>query len=223
MKVKGIDSKGMIEYEPVAELELSPSDFPLFFMTYKFPPPAVLVGKDPAAEVNFQVVASVNQEEFRKFAPRDKDGFRLAPLNPEAFCRMLAKIAHSYAVAELGSGTFRPTLRKVIRGIEPPPGSPITAILNWVGGDIETPPAAEHLHDIQWLIETVGEVNYVVVKLRLFSFMGSPRYRIVVGELARPVDQLPFVQQPLYTIDVKAALPLGQLSPLDQALGRTGG
>ncbi len=61
-----------------------------------------------------------------------------------------------------------------------------------------------------------------MVSLRLFSFMGSPRYHIIVGELTRALDQLPFVQQPLYTIDVKTALPLSELAPIREALGRTG-
>jgi hypothetical protein len=223
MKVNSIGSKGMIDYDHAAETEVSPADFPLFFMTYKLPPPAVLVGRELTVDVNFEVVTSFNEEEFRRFAPRDKDGFRLAPLNPDAFCRMLAKIAHSYAVAELGSGAFRPVLRKMIRGLEPPYGQPsITALLNWVGGDLEAP-AESHLHDIQCMLETVGDVSYVVVRLRLFSFMGSPQYRIVVGELTRPIDQLPFLQQPRYTIDVKTALPLGELGPVSHWLRRTGG
>jgi len=47
-------------------------------------------------------MARINEEEFRKYAPGDKDGFRIAPMNPDAYARMLAKIAHAYAVAELG-------------------------------------------------------------------------------------------------------------------------
>ncbi len=61
-----------------------------------------------------------------------------------------------------------------------------------------------------------------MVGLRLFSFMGSPRYHIVVGELSRALDQLPFLKQPLYTIDVKAPLPLGDLVPVGQGIGIVG-
>jgi len=61
-----------------------------------------------------------------------------------------------------------------------------------------------------------------MVSLRLFSFMGSPRYHIIVGELTRPLNKLPFLQQPLYTIDVKTTLPLGELVPLDQGLRAAG-
>jgi hypothetical protein len=95
--------------------------------------------------------------------------------------------------------------------------------LEWIGGDIHDPPAAQRLHDIQWRIETMCGVDYLVVSLRLFSFMGSPQYHIVVGELNCPRDQFPFLQQPLYTIDVKTALPIGEPIPFDHTPRRAGG
>jgi hypothetical protein len=119
---------------------------------------------------------------------------------------MIAKIAHSYAVAELGVDAFKSTLTPAIRN-QP------QRMLEFVGGDWEVPPAKSHLHDIHWRVQTVGRVNYVVVSLRLFAFMGSPQYHIVAGELTRPLDQLPFLEQPLYTIDIKQAVPFGQAIP----------
>ena len=65
--------------------------------------------------------------EFRKFAAHDKEGFRLAPGKPEAVCRMLAKIAHSYAEAEFGRTLFKPLLTEYIRGTP-------TDRLQWIGG-----------------------------------------------------------------------------------------
>ena len=132
------------------------------------------------------MVCKINEDEFRKFAPNDGDGFRIAPMNPDAYSRMLAKIAHSYAIAELGEAAFNPVLRNFIRG------QPMQA-LQWIGGDTESP----HLHSIQWSAQTANGHHYLIVSLRLFSFMGSPQYHIVVGELSCPLDKLPFLQQPL--------------------------
>jgi len=207
MRVTGFDGKNITSYDKVAELKVDPMDFPFVFMSYKFLPPGVLVGRDIESEGSTEVVAQINQEEFKKYAPNDKDGFRIAPMNLEAYCRMLAKIAHAYAVAELGYESFRPALRRFIRG---KPFKP----WHWIGSEHPTPPSTASLHDIRWLIEAADHKNYVVVELRLFSFMNSPRYRIVVGELKRPTDQLPFLQQPLYTIDVKTTLPTGELLPI---------
>lgn len=219
MKVKEFRTDGSIDYEKVAETSIDPMDFPLVFLAYRFPPPAVLIGRDPQAHVNFEAVCKISQEEFKKFAPSDKDGFRIAPMDPNSYCRMLAKIAHAYAVAELGESSFRPYLRNIIRG---EPFATVAPLLRWIGGDDKSPPAAQHLHDIQWRVQTVNVSNFLVVSLRLFSFIGSPQYHIVVGELTRPLDQLPFLQTPLYTIKVKTALPLGELVPLNQGLGTTG-
>lgn len=215
MKVTQVKGDGSIEaYDKIAETLVGPMEFPLVFMALKFPAPGILVGRDPDAQVDYEVTAQISEEEFRKFAPGDKDGFLIAPLNPEAYARMLAKIAHSYAVAELGEPAFRPKLRRFIRG------RPLKA-LQWIGGDTVIPKAEHRLHDIQWGIEVAGGVNYVVVSLRLFSFIGSPQYHIVVGELERPLDQLPFLKQPLYTIDIQAPIPVGKLIPLDQRFGGT--
>jgi hypothetical protein len=210
MKVTKINKDGSIgAYDKVAETFAGPMEFPLVFMAFKFPLPGLLIGRDPNAGIDIEAVAKISEEEFRKFAPGDKDGFLIARTDIEAYCRMLAKIAHSYAVAELGEAAFRPVLREFIRG------KPLEHAWHWIGSDTATPPPEQRLHDIQWLASTVNGFNYVMVSLRLFSFIGSPRYHIIVGELTRPLDQLPFLQQSLYTIDVKTALPLGELVPLD--------
>jgi hypothetical protein len=216
MKVTKTHDDGSIEsYDKIAETIVEPMEFPLVFLALKFSFPGLIIGRDPNAGIDNEVIGRISNEEVRKFAPGDKDGFRIAPMNVDAYCRMLAKIAHSYAVAELGPNSFRPVLREFIRG------KILEQAWHWIGSDTAVPPAEQHLHDIQWSAPTVNGINYVMVSLRLFSFIGSPRYHLIVGELTRPLDQLPFLQQPLYTIDVKAPLPLGELVPLNQGLGGT--
>jgi hypothetical protein len=214
-KIRQVGPDGVLDVEKHVEVKVGPMDFPLVFMAYRLPPPGILIGRNPDVDINYEVVCQISEEEFRRFAPGDKDGFLIAPMNPEAYVRMLAKIAHAYAVAELGQSSFRPSLREFIRG-EP------MAALKWIGGDTVSPKAEQRLHDIRWYVHFANDLNYLVVSLRLFAFVGSPQYHIVVGELTRPLDQLPFLQQPLYTIDVKTPLPLGDLFPLDERLRRTG-
>jgi hypothetical protein len=217
MKVTKIGKDGMVEgYDKTAQAVVGPMDYPLVFLTYKFEIPGLVIGRDPNSGTKTEIMARISEEEFRKFAPGDKDGFRIAPMDLDAYCRMLSKIAHAYATAELGYGSFRPVLCEFIRG------GILERAWHWIGSDTATPPAEEHLHDIQWSTPTINGTNYVMISLRLFSFMGSPRYHIIVGELIRTLDQLPFLQQPLYAIDVKTALPVGEFVPLDERLGRTG-
>ena len=217
MKVTKLNEDGTIEgYDKTAELRVDPPDFPLMFLTYKFDFPGLIVGRDPNSGINVEIMMRHNEAEVRKFIPEDKDGIRIAPADQDSFCRMLCKIAHAYAIAELGFGSFRPELTDFIRG------KILHQAWHWIGSNTANPPPEQRLHDIKWSVPTVAGRVYVMVSLRLFSFIGAPQYHIVVGELTRPVDQLPFLDQPLYTIDVKAPLPLGALVPLDKVLGRTG-
>jgi hypothetical protein len=163
MKVTKIHQDGSIDaYDKVAEQVVGPMEFPLVFLAYKFSSPGLLIGRDPTASMNIEVIGRISEEEFRKFAPGDKDGFRIAPMNIDAYCQMLAKIAHSYAVAELGPGSFRPVLRDFIRG------RPLEQAWHWIGSDTAIPAAEQHLHDIQWSVSNVSGINYVMISLRLF-------------------------------------------------------
>lgn len=180
MKVRSFSEQHPnIDYEKVAEIPLPTDDYPFFYLAYKFPEPGILVPRDPAENVNFEAWLGYDEASFRKHTPKDKDGFQIAPMDVPSFCRLLAKIAHSYAVAELGSAAFRPLLRRLIRGR--------TAIqaLHWVGGEMEIPavPTEPALHELRRDVRVVGGVRYLVVSVRLFSFFKTPQYHIVVGEI----------------------------------------
>jgi hypothetical protein len=204
---------GEFDFEFTTTEEVAPNEFPLAYCSLRLPPPAVLVDRDVTAQVNYEAWARVSPEEFKKHAPNDKDGIAIALVEPDAFVRMLAKIAHSYAVAELGEAAFSPVLCDFIRG------KPMRA-LQWIGGELRDPPATSSFHDIRWRIQTVNVTHYVVVDLRLFCFMASPLYRIVVGRLISPFDELPFIEQPPYTIDIVTAPAATQFVPLGGAIER---
>lgn len=97
------------------------------------------------------------------------------------FGRMLAKIAHSLAAADPGLDAFRPLLLDLILERS----GALTQLIGQVGEDI---PAEEDIHRAH--LETV-EVQrgteilpqYLVANIRLFAYLGSPQYHVVVGEL----------------------------------------
>lgn len=91
------------------------------------------------------------------------------------FGRMLAKIAHSYAVAELGYDAFLPFLLPAISGQKEFP------IHHVVGGITEeTPPTAER-HSISLYTERHHGKSMWIANIRLFGDLGFPEYRCVVG------------------------------------------
>ena len=97
--------------------------------------------------------------------------FGLPSLDTDALCRVLAKIAHSYAVAELGLGGFTPLLREFIRG----EGGDR---FRYVGGEFKPGAPGAGLHEIGF---EQGVTGYLVVRIRLFASLGAPVYRVVVG------------------------------------------
>lgn len=91
------------------------------------------------------------------------------------FARVIAKIAHSFAVAMLGLNGFDPILQGVILGTS-------TDLARYVGG----PPVAQDDRrpdpDILHSLRMVRQGPFWVVRLRLFAFLeGTQTYVIVVG------------------------------------------
>jgi hypothetical protein len=108
----------------------------------------------------------------------DWDGKISVRMRPIEFARMLAKIAHSYAVAELGYGSFRPMVVDLILG-------KMDNISYAVGGDWESEPPVKdgrHLLSIHYLIDVDRKRAWIVADIRLFSSIGTPTYHVVVGE-----------------------------------------
>ena len=107
----------------------------------------------------------------------------------DEFLRLLAKIAHGWATAELGAGNFQPYLCDLIRfGSETPS--------YWIGGKLEiakeSNPSQYHLLNLsfQRIPNELDPKFYLIVNLRLFSQFGTPEYIIVVGELTDQQRQI---------------------------------
>lgn len=105
-------------------------------------------------------------------------------IDAHAFARMLAKVAHGLAVAELGRGGFVPYLPPVILGNDP-------QFLKFVGSVQEAEPATTESFAMN--LATFGEApnRVITAQLRLFADRGAPGYRIIVGHYPKDND-LPF-------------------------------
>jgi hypothetical protein len=89
--------------------------------------------------------------------------------------RMLAKIAHAFAMAELGKGKFMPALPDMILTGE-------TQNFNHIGGNPELAPPSIALHELGLGYQRANGKNYVIATVRLFASKGGPTYHVVVGE-----------------------------------------
>jgi hypothetical protein len=97
-----------------------------------------------------------------------------AKVEVDRFCQMLAKIAYSFAVAELGVEAFKPfmlphILRKELDDTD-----------NYIGCWTETEKATKNLHEIS-VVER-DDKNLVVVRIRLLAKLETPTYIVVTGK-----------------------------------------
>ena len=91
--------------------------------------------------------------------------------------RMLGKIGHAFAAAELGTDRFKPALIDMILNGVPD-------YFNHIGGEPELArnPTSNALHEIGLGYQRVNGKDYVVAKIRLFANHMGPIYYVVVGE-----------------------------------------
>jgi len=97
-----------------------------------------------------------------------------ATADAEPFFRMLAKIAHAFTVAELGSVAFTPFLASLITG-----GSADEAV-QYVGGIERTAGPSGALHQA-WIADYPPDPSLITVRIRVLARLGTPTYVVAVG------------------------------------------
>jgi hypothetical protein len=164
------------------------SAFPLVYHTIRLPRPRILDGLPPTDKLDCESVVIVSEADQKRYAGRHGEGFSPGQFEPIIFYRFLAKIAHSFAVSRLGFGQFRPFLRDIVLG---KPDVPINSLFQLIGGGADVPiqtdsnPELRQGHILQNHSHKATGVDYALVSIRLFSFLGTPTYYAVVGEHRR--------------------------------------
>jgi hypothetical protein len=194
---------------------LPAKDFPLFYCTYAFQRPGILTGRAQQDDTHTGLILVDTQQANKQINPME--GFSFSG-NVLAFCKLLGKIAHGYAVAELGVDAFTPALTLSLRK-----KATNFRLTNWIGSTNESSGPPTSLHEIELRLVEVGSAKYVVVHIRLFASLPTPRYEVVVGELKPSFDQLSLFEKPLYRIEMKSPLPVGEMAPVVDISGRTRG
>lgn len=135
--------------------------------------PSILYGGVPRNDFQLDGVSFSAPPEFhdrlKNLGPK---GSYVQLFHPEMYTRMLAKIAHSYATAELGYGNFQPFLKDVILGND-------SMISHYVGGS----PVANTSQSDFHALRIDRSRGYVDVHIQLFAENSSqsPTYLIVAG------------------------------------------
>lgn len=109
--------------------------------------------------------------------------FAAPSLDALALSQTLAKIAHAYATAKLGSGEFTPVLLPFLRGEED------EKRFHYVGGSLDDCPASDSLHEIDLRSCKHGDDDCLLVRIRLFAYLGAPLYWVFAG-LLKPGHRL---------------------------------
>jgi hypothetical protein len=165
--------------------EVPVQDHPSLFLMPAYTLPGILLGitaSDKWPEVRFRMFWSVlNRQRLEQNIKAQGgtavrvEGTQKAALLP----RLLAKIAHAYAIAELGETNFRPLLLRLIRK-----GQLTAPYL--VGGELDVAPSTPAFHELSHEIRRVDNRNYLIVRIRLLAYLEAPVYYVVVGEMGSP-------------------------------------
>ena len=154
--------------------EVPVSDLPYSLSLPVLPHPGILLGNEPSADLTLKAWCW-GKDMKTEIKKHGGIGLEMGMIQPSAFMRMLAKIAHAHVVATSGLSAFRPLLTDFILNGSETPG-------HLVGGFPEVPPWEKALHRLTVHIQKAGGTKYVVVDLRLLAQLGAPVYQIVVGE-----------------------------------------
>ncbi|MCC0023646.1 MAG: hypothetical protein H6874_05435 [Hyphomicrobiaceae bacterium] len=161
----------------VGEIDVPIEKFPITFATIRLGPPGILLGLPLECPLPWSAFVRLVADEHRSPFQYGANVARICAVNPFLTAQYLARIAYSYAVSELGYGTFQPLVLDLLKrkgGF----------FRHWVGGQLSVPPANKlSLHTLEQETVLVGPHKYVVVTLRLFANLGSPIHQVVVGQL----------------------------------------
>jgi hypothetical protein len=157
---------------------VSLEEFPTSCLGFNWEAAGLIRHVEPTTEFSGELVVRHPKGEIEKYV-RDGEAIKLGRVRPLDYAKLVAKIAHSYAVARFGEHTFEAVLPDLILGKH-------AYAPHFVGGDKSGAPLVdqpEALHDVYPQACDIKGVPYLLIGIRLFAFMGMPRYLIVAGKI----------------------------------------
>jgi hypothetical protein len=152
----------------------------ILVMPHFLEPPGLLIGKAPDTRLNllYQIIGDRQLHDTMQKVIADKTIVSLH-FDISAFMKMLAKIAHSFAVAEVGLENFDPMLMDLLFGRN------LALASNLIGLSTNPMPIPENLrHQIAWGALPWARQWVVGVRIRLFAAHSTTQaYTVVAGVL----------------------------------------
>jgi len=134
---------------------------------------------NPSDELAGKVVVAPAVSDLNQRIKRMPGGLQFqlgGGVSAETFGRMLAKIAHAFAVATLGLHGFTPFLPPVIIG-QPP-----YRLGRFVGSGMIEEQKSKERHEIRLtLMKDLRGTDLIMVRIRLFGDRGCPSHYVVAG------------------------------------------
>ncbi len=158
------------------KIDVPVEDYPVIFNMPVYGRPGVLTGGKGGTQTTVGFRFVIFQYDERRL--RKEYGITAAATpywDTHMLFRMLGKIAHALAMAELGKGKFTPTLIEMILT-----GNPDS--FNHIGGDPDADDPSNALHELGLGYQRANGKDYVVATIRLFASQKGPTYHVVVGE-----------------------------------------
>lgn len=157
---------------------LDATDYPSMYLVPVMPPAGILMGANPSdtnppMELQLRGDPAALEQLIKKSAGQSVGLTNEFPYG--AFCRMLAKIAHGFAIAHTDPASFEPFLPPLILGKS-------AHLSHYVGGVHPDAPAVEPGTVSLW-IEHREETHLVAILLQLAGFPGMPAYEVIAGKL----------------------------------------
>jgi hypothetical protein len=153
-------------------------EFPMVCLGFDWEAAGLLRHVEPTTEFAGRQIVRYAEGELEK-SLRDGEAIKIAKVGQLDYAKMLAKIAHSYAVAKFGESAFEPVLPNLILGKN-------ARAPYFVGGDKSGAPLVNQpaiLHDVYPQACDLNGVPHLLIGIRLFAFIGMPRYLVVAGKM----------------------------------------
>lgn len=187
---------------------------PLILNLWQSPPPTLLGEPIEPGHANGRpwhyvdrTVADPILREVAAAAGVERVGFRLGPVNRLHYLRSLAKTAHAFAAAELGTDAFEPFLTDIVLNRSDDVGR----FVGDVGGVASLEGATGHDFKI-----TLGEVpedagigkGRIAVFMQFWGDLGSPAHFVIVGQALTNLDVRVAARQALVGSAAPRARPI---------------
>jgi hypothetical protein len=166
-----------------ARYDIPADEAPLSLTAVHFGPPAILNGGGwytPDKNV------AIHHHQLNSHMPRPGESIVTPNIQLDSLQRLMAKIGHGYAVAELGLTGFTPFLIDCILGREENHPWGLFGCVD----DPAQPSGAYQIGLSEW---PVNDDVLIAVDVRLFGTLPFPRYRVVVGRKGQ--DDKPIVRE----------------------------